>query len=55
MQKRHVVPLVLLTFVLVVGGILLLIGVLKSPDTGIDTSKPNGASPVGVTVALDQR
>ncbi|MCW2819884.1 MAG: hypothetical protein JWR42_2671 [Marmoricola sp.] len=46
MQKRHVVPLVLLAFVIVVGGIMLIIGSQKAPDTGIDTSRPNGSGPV---------
>ena len=51
MHKRHIVPLVLLAFLIVVGGILLLIGSQKSPDTGVDTSHPNGAGPVRTLTA----
>ena len=46
MQKRHIVPLVILAFVIVVGGILLIIGTQESKDTGTVTNKPNGSAPV---------
>lgn len=52
MQRRHVVFVVVIGFVVLVGGAMLLIGVFNHEDNGIDTDTPNGHAPVGVVARL---
>ena len=47
MRKRHLVLILLLAFVILVGGTMLLIGAFTGDDTGLDTDTPNGQPAIG--------